>query len=241
MAQGQARGVQGERRIARHRHHPRRGLGLESLVVEDLVGQADAAGLGAVEGARRQEQVHGPGRAQHVAHALDAVERITQPQARGRHAETRAGVAIAQIAGQGQAQASAHANPADHRDGGNAAVGQGLLGRAHGAVVAGHLARIIAQPGEFGNIGAGDKSAFALALQHDDAQIGVVLGPDDDGAKRLPHRQRHRVQARGVGNAHAQHACLRVGLDTARRMMAHDVVLAQTTPASCRRRISWSP
>ncbi|CFD97396.1 Uncharacterised protein [Bordetella pertussis] len=207
--------------------------------------QADAAGLGAAEGAGGKKQVGGARRPQHVAHALDAVERVAQAEPRGRHAKARALVAIAQVAGQRQAHAAAHADAAHQRDGGHGALGQGLLRLRHRAVIARDLRGILALRGELGNIGAGHEGALALAFEHDGAQIVAALRVAHRLAQRFPHGQRHGVVARRVDDAHAQQPVGVVDGQAAGRMgvRAHGSgsFVVQTAPAARSLSISSSP
>ena len=165
---------QRQRRIARHLGRQRMRA-RERGVRGDDVEQPHGGAVLRVEGAARVEHALGVGEAD-LALEQRAVElAVDDAEPRRRDAHPRRGVADAQVAGQRQRAASAHAVARDRSDGGLAAVAQRDRRRLVRRLVDATRPGVGANRGELGDVGTGAEIPARTGQDHD---AHVVAAPE---------------------------------------------------------------
>ena len=174
-------------------------LGIELRHIHHPIDIAHAHGLGAIELAGREKDVRRIGRAHQIDEALHADIVVAQTHACGRHAEHRIRGGNADVAGSGNAHATAHADAAD--------LGNDRLGTTRRRGVGQLDRRVIdrlcisgaALLFELRDVSAGDKGLLAIARQHDDIDLRIRLEIIKGLGQSLPHVETHGVVLRHVG------------------------------------------
>ena len=177
-ALGQAHG---ERRVGGDGTRDGVDLDVERRCVgEGAIDDADPLCLACVIRACREEQLGDDGIAEDFHHASDARVAVAEPEAGGRHAKARLVVGVAQIAGDGQRQAAAHADAVDAGDYRNGASHEGRLRLLEGPVVG--LASRLRRPRavELADVGARHEGARPFAAQDQHAHALVVSDRADE-------------------------------------------------------------
>src|SRR5215469_5713129 len=164
----------------------------------ELVDEADPQGLLGAELPRRIENLARASGTYQIDQPTNPVIGIAEPELGRRNAETRALGGNPHVARQRRTDAAADAIALDHRDRRLRRVLEPLPGTLGDLAVGRRSFRRGALFLEFGDVGAGHKSATASAADHDDADCVVLLKIVDDPAHRLPHFERDRVVPRRV-------------------------------------------
>src|SRR5437762_7628244 len=194
LLHGRLGGAQGERRVARDRQRVGAREALELTAGHDLVHEPHAQRvLGAEIGAGREEDLIRVGRPDQLHQLFHAVVVVAEAEPRRRNAEAGVVRREADVAGDRDADAPAHAVPVDHGEEGLRQRGERVLpasGDPAVLLLVGHVAAAVL---ELRDIGAGDERLIAGAAQDDHAdgvvggEVVYVVG------HQLPHLLAHRV------------------------------------------------